>query len=39
MTYYRLGDNTSAKMELEKSLADDATFEGSDEASELVKKL
>ena len=39
MTYYRLGDNTSAKMELEKSLADDATFVGSDEASELVKKL
>ena len=39
MTYYRLGDNTSAKMELEKSLANDATFVGSDEASELVKKL
>ena len=39
MTYYRLGDNTSAKIELEKSLADDATFVGSDEASELVKKL
>ena len=39
MTYYRLGDNTSAKIELEKSLADDATFVGSDEASELVKSL
>jgi tetratricopeptide (TPR) repeat protein len=39
MTYYRLGDNTSAKMELEKSLANNATFIGSDEASELVKKL
>ncbi|MFT5212024.1 MAG: tetratricopeptide (TPR) repeat protein [Flavobacterium sp.] len=39
MMYYRLWGNTSAKMELEKSLANDATFVDSDEASELVKKL
>jgi Tfp pilus assembly protein PilF len=39
MAYYRLGDNTSAKIELEKSLANDAKFVGSDEASELVNKL
>jgi tetratricopeptide (TPR) repeat protein len=39
MTYYKLEDKVAAKIELEKSLANDAIFVGSDEASELVKKL
>lgn len=39
MTYYKLEDKMAAKIELEKSLANDAIFVGSEEASALVKKL
>lgn len=39
MTYYKLGDKDSAKIELEKSLANKQTFTGSDEASRLLQQL
>lgn len=39
MTYYKLGDKKSAKVELENALANQKTFVGSDEASKLIKIL